>query len=207
MRPARRPRDCRTTPHRTCALTRSGSPSGPSCGRSCWCSAVHPSTPAEFGSDVLEDAFEHVGVVVHAQLIRDREEQRIGRRDGLVAGERLDEDVGLRGVRAAEDGPRVGVDVADLILVAGIVAEVLAVAVVDDREDAAADGHPWLTPVSGLLPGLTIGFDLLALLDVQRLAGLIIFERRTLEIHAALRGPFGRRVGTAAPPDPLPQDV
>src|SRR5258706_20710 len=164
MRPARRSRHCRTTPRRTCALTRSGSPYGPSCGRSCSRSA-----PAECRSDVLEDAFEHVGVVVHAQLIRDREEQRIGRRDGLVAGERLDEDVGLRGVRAAEDGPSVGVDVADLILVAGIVAEVFAVAVVDDREDAAADGHPWLTPVSCLLPGLTIGVDLLALLDVQQL--------------------------------------
>ena len=32
------------------------------------------SAPAEFRSDVLEDAFEHVGVVVHAQLVRDREE-------------------------------------------------------------------------------------------------------------------------------------
>jgi len=39
------------------------------------------SAPAEFRSDVLEDAFEHVGVVVHTQLVRDREEQRIGRLD------------------------------------------------------------------------------------------------------------------------------
>src|SRR5690349_4466321 len=136
------------------ALTRSGSPSGASCGRPCWRSA-----PAESRSDVLEDTFEHVGVVVHAQLIRDREEQCIGRRDGLVAGERLDERVGFRGVRAAEDRSRVGVDVADLVLITGVAAEVLPVAVVDDREDAATDGHPWLTPVPSLLPGLTIGFD------------------------------------------------
>ena len=32
------------------------------------------SSPAEVRSDVLEDAFEHVGVVVHTQLVRDREQ-------------------------------------------------------------------------------------------------------------------------------------
>src|SRR5882757_2952754 len=46
MRPARRPRYCRTTPRRTCALLRSGSPSGSSCGRSWWHSAGRPSRPA-----------------------------------------------------------------------------------------------------------------------------------------------------------------
>ena len=78
------------------------------------------SAPAEFRSDVLEDAFEHVGVVVHTQLVRDREEQRIGRLDSLVAREFFDQQVGFRGVRAAEDGPRVRVDVADLVLVSGV---------------------------------------------------------------------------------------
>ena len=120
-------------------------------------------------------------------------------------GEFLDQHVGFRGVRAAEDGARVRVDVADLVLVAGVASEVRPVAVVDEREDAAADRHARLTPVSGLLPRLTIGFDLLALLDVQRLAALIVFERRTLEIHAQFRGPLGRRVGTRTPPDPLAQ--
>src|SRR4029077_18923638 len=33
----------------------------------------------------------------------------------------------------------------------------------DEREDAAADRHVWLTPVSGGLPRLTIGVNLLAL--------------------------------------------
>src|SRR5258705_8826686 len=70
------------------------------------------SAPAEFRSDVLEDAFEHVGVVVHTQLVRDGEEQRIGRLDSLVAREFFDQHVGFGGVRAAEDGPRVRVDVA-----------------------------------------------------------------------------------------------
>src|SRR5262245_3539074 len=125
-----------------------------------------PSAPAEFRSDVLEDAFEHVGVVIHTQLVRDREEQRIGRPDRLVAREFLDQHIGFRDVRAAEDGPRVGIDVADLVFVAALATEIRPVAVVDEREDAAADGHAWLTPMPGLLPRLTIGFDLLALLYV-----------------------------------------
>src|SRR5216684_1113131 len=153
------------------------------------------SAPAEVRSDVLEDAFEHVGVVVHTQLVRDREEQRIGRLDRLVAREFFDQHVGFRGVRAAEDGPRVRVDVADLVPVAGV----------DEREDAAADRYAWLTPMSSVLPRLTIGVNLLALLYVERLARLIIFERRTLEIHAQLRGPLGGRVGTRPPPDSLAQ--
>src|ERR1700704_6381048 len=133
------------------------------------------SAPAEFRSDVLEDAFEHVGVVVHTQLVRDREQQRIGRLDSLIAREFFDQHVGFCGVRAAEDGPRVRVDVADLVLVAGVATEVRAVAVVDEREDAAADRHAWLTLVSGVLPRLTIGVNLLPLLYVERLPGLLLF--------------------------------
>src|SRR5882672_5124324 len=167
--------------------------------------APSQSAPAEFRGDVLEDAFEHVGVVVHTQLVRDREEQRIGDLDSLVAREFLHQHLGFRGVRATKDGPRVRVDVADLVPVAGVATEVRPVAVVHEREDAAADRHAWLTPVSGVLPRLTIGFNLLALLYVQRLAGLIIFERRTLKIHAQSRGPRGRRVGTRTPPNSLAQ--
>src|SRR5258708_33365379 len=145
--------------------------------------AAARSAPAEFRSDVLEDAFQHVGVVVHTQLVRDRKQQRISRLDSLIAREFFHQHVGFGGVRTAEDGPRVRVDEADLVLVAGVATKVRSVAVVDEREDAAADGHAWLTPVSGVLPRLTIGVNLLALLYVERLAGLIIFERRTLEIH------------------------
>src|SRR6185503_14642134 len=164
-----------------------------------------PSAPAQLGSDILENALEHVGVVVHAELIGDREQQRIRCHDRLVTGELFDERVGLTRVRAAEDGTGVGVGVADLILVVGVATEIRAVAVIDDREDAAAHGHARLTPVSGLLPGLTIGFDLLSLLDVQRLAGLVFFQSRALQVHAELRGPPGRRIGARTPPDPLAQ--
>jgi len=88
-----------------------------------------------------------------------------------------------------------------------IVAEVRTVAVVDHREDAAADGHAGRTRVSGGFPRLTIGFDLLALLDVQGLTRLVILERRALEIHPELRRPLGCRVGARAPPDPLVHEV
>jgi len=99
----------------------------------------------------------------------------------------------------------VRVDVADLVPVAGVASEVRQVAVVDEREDAAADRHAWLTTMAGVLPRRTIGFNLLPLLYVERLAGLIIFERRALEIHAQFCRPFGGRVRTRAPPDPLTQ--
>ena len=56
------------------------------------------STPAEFRSDVFEDALDGVCVVVHTQLVRDGEEQGVGCRDGLVMGELLNEYVGFGSV-------------------------------------------------------------------------------------------------------------
>jgi hypothetical protein len=64
-----------------------------------------------------------VGVVLHAQLVRDGQEQRVGGGDRLVRGELLDEHIGLGGVRAAEDGARAGVDVPDLVAVASVAPE------------------------------------------------------------------------------------
>src|SRR5215813_1754806 len=109
------------------------------------------SAPADLRGNVLEDALDGVRVVVHTQLVRDSQEQRIGSGDGFVPGELFDQDVGLRGVRAAEDGAGGRVDVADLILVPSVAAEVGAVAVVDEREDAAANRHARFTPMPGLL--------------------------------------------------------
>ena len=61
-----------------------------------------------------------MGVVVDAELVRDGQEQRVGRGDGLVRRELLDQHVGLGGVAAAEDGAGVLVDVADLVLLASV---------------------------------------------------------------------------------------
>src|SRR5690349_7980180 len=73
--------------------------------------------PAELRRDVLQDALHGVGVVLHAELVWDREQQRVGRLDRRVLGELLDEDVGLRSVGPAEDRLRLRVDPADLVRV------------------------------------------------------------------------------------------
>jgi hypothetical protein len=88
---------------------------------------------------VLEDALDHVRVVVDPQRVGHCQQQRVGGCDRLVCGQLLDEDVGLGGVRAAEDRSRVRVDVADLIAIVRVPAEVGTVPVVDEREDAALD--------------------------------------------------------------------
>src|SRR5215831_3352447 len=80
------------------------------------------SAPAELGGDELQDAADRVGVVLHAQLVRDGQEQRVGGGDGLVRGELFDQHIGLGGVRAAEDRTGIRVDEADLVLVAGVAA-------------------------------------------------------------------------------------
>jgi hypothetical protein len=52
--------------------------------------------PAEGWGNVAQDALDDMGVVVHAQLVRDGEEQRVGRGDGGVFRQLPDEDVRLR---------------------------------------------------------------------------------------------------------------
>ena len=107
-------------------------------------------------------------------------------------------------VRAASSAAE-AVSGADLVLVVAIAPEVGPVAIVDQRKDAAADRHPRLALVPGLFPRFSKSLDLLALLNVQRLAGLVILERRALKIHAQLRGPFGRCVRARTPPDAFAQ--
>src|SRR5690606_9875289 len=159
------------------------------------------SAPPELRRHVLQYALDDVRVVLDAELIRHREQQGVGRRDCLVLRELLHEHVGLGGVRAAEDRPVARLDIADRVLVVAAAAEIGAVAIVDEREDAAAHRDARLARVSRLLPGFAIGLDLLALLHVQRLAGLVGLQRRALQVHAELRGPPGRVVRARAPPD------
>src|SRR5690606_35275770 len=115
-----------------------------------------------------------------AELVRHRQQQRVGCRDRLVLGELLYERRRLGGVRAAEDGARARVDVADRVLAVPLAPEVDAVAIVDEREDAAAHRDARLARVPGFAPCLAVRFDLLALLHVQRLAGLVGLQRGAL---------------------------
>ena len=126
---------------------------------------------------------------------------------GLVVGELLDQHVRLGGVRLAEDRPQVGLDLAELVGAGALVAEVHPVEVGGDRHDRPAHRHARLALVAGLAPGVAEHLDLLALLDVERLAGLVRLERRAHQVHALLGRPAGGRVGGGAPPDALAQPL
>ena len=85
----------------------------------------------------------------------------------LVRLELLDQHVRLGRVGAAEDGAGLLVQIADLVLLLTLVAEIHPVAVVDQREDAAADRYTRLAVIACFLPGFPEGADLLRLLDME----------------------------------------
>src|SRR5262249_20335531 len=113
--------------------------------------------------------------------------------------------VRLGGVAPSEDRPRVVAEETDLVLVLVAVPEISAVAVVDQREDAATDRDPRLARMPGRLPRRAEETDLLRLLDVKRLVALDHLERRALQGHAQLGRPFRGGIGAGAPPDTLAQ--
>src|SRR3954447_23464023 len=144
-------------------------------------SAIEPSyvarsAPAELGRDVAQDRLDRVRVVIHTELVRHGQEKRVGNIDRGVFLQLPDELLGLRRVGPAADGAGVLVDVADLVALVLRRAEVGAIAVVGDREDAAADRDPRFALMPGLLPGCPIRVDLPALLDVKWLAALVEHE-------------------------------
>jgi hypothetical protein len=76
--------------------------------------AVPGSAPAEARCDMGQDALQHMQVVLHAQHIRHRQQERIRGSDGLVLFQLLDQTVGLVRVAAAKDAAEI-VDLTDLI--------------------------------------------------------------------------------------------
>src|SRR3954466_12132774 len=100
----------------------------------CWRPTTLP--PTERGSHVGEDSLDHVGVVVDAELVGDGQEQGVGFGNSLVLSQLLRQRVGFVGVTAAEDCPSVGLDEAELVPVLSATAEIRAVAVVDEGENA-----------------------------------------------------------------------
>src|SRR5699024_4531184 len=93
----------------------------------------------------------------------------------------------------------------DLVVLLLPAAEVGAVAIVDQREDAAADRDARITRMAGGSPCVAEGLDLLGLLDVQRLAALVELQRRGHEVHPEARRPRRGGVRRGAPPDPVAQ--
>src|SRR4051812_20842992 len=59
--------------------------------------------------------------------------------------------------------------------------------------------------MSRFLPCLPVQLNLPPLLYVKRLAAFVVFERRTLEVHAQCRRPQRRGVRAGAPPDAIAQ--
>src|SRR4051812_12281444 len=114
-----------------------------------------------------------MGVVGDAQLVGDGQEQGVRFGNGFIRPELLDQRIRLGCVAAAEDRPGPLVDESDLVLPVTLVSEIGAVAVVDQREDAAADRDPRLARMAGFLPGSTERPDLSGLLDVESLSGLV----------------------------------
>src|ERR1700684_2397365 len=74
------------------------------------------SAPAESGCHVRENRLDNMRIIGDTELIRERQEQRVGLGDGLVAPELLSQDVRLSGIAATEDGPCLLVDEAHLVL-------------------------------------------------------------------------------------------
>ena len=64
---------------------------------------------------MFEDRLDDMGVVIDAELVGHREQQRVGFGDGLVFLELLDQDVRLGGVAAAENGAPVVAEEADRV--------------------------------------------------------------------------------------------
>src|ERR1035437_2239893 len=129
---------------------------------------------------MLEDRLDDMGIVVDAELIGHGQQQRIGFRDGFVLLELFDKNIRLRRVAAAEDGALAAAEKPDLVLLIAA-PEIHAVAVIDQREDAAADRHPRRTRVPGRLPRRLVKSYLLRLLHVKRLAALVDLECRALQ--------------------------
>src|SRR5579863_10104052 len=146
-----------------------------------------------------------MGAIRDPELVGDGQKQRVGRRDGLVGSELFNEAVRLGGITAAEDRPSVWANKADLVRFLALAAEIGMVPIIHQREDAAAYRDARLAPMAALFPGVAEYPDLRRLLDVERLAGLIVLERRRLQIHAELRRPGRSGVGAGAPPDSLAQ--
>src|SRR5271169_2772760 len=168
---------------------------------------LESSAPAETRGDIFEDRLDDVDVVVDTKLIRDSQEQRVSLSDRFVSGELFNEDIGLGGVAAAKNGPRVVAKQADRIVVLTFSSEITTIAVVDERKNAAAHRHTRLARMTGRLPCISKYADLLGLLDMKRTFALDNFERRTLQIHPELSCPACRGIRTGAPPDPIVQPL
>src|SRR5438477_1255876 len=124
------------------------------------------SAPAERWRDMGQDRFDDMRIVGKAQLIRDRQEQRISLCNCLVLPKLIDKDVRFSSIASTKDGASFFVDETDLILFRASMSEVGAVAIVYQCEDAATDRYSRFARVACLLPCRAEASNLSGLLDV-----------------------------------------
>src|SRR2546430_15598418 len=110
-------------------------------------------------------------------------------------------------IAAAEDRPSPLVDESDLVIIFAPAPEIGEIAIVHQREDAAADRDPRLASMACLLPGSAVGPDLGGLLHMKGLACFVVLECRALQVHPEFCCPDCRAVRTVAPPNPVPQAI
>src|ERR1700722_11681921 len=95
--------------------------------------------PPKSGCDVGQNGFDHMSVVLDAELIGNGQEQGVGLGDGFIRLEFLDQCIRLGRVAAAKNRSRALVDEPDLVVLRAPASEIGTVAIVDQREDTAAD--------------------------------------------------------------------
>src|SRR5579871_6813687 len=109
--------------------------------------------PAKSRGDGRQNRLHGMPVVFNTQLVGDGQQQCVGLRNRLVVLELLDQDIRLGGIGTAEDRARRFVKIANLVdVLPSSASEIKTIAVVDQREDTAADGNTRGARVAGFLP-------------------------------------------------------
>src|ERR1700690_2758189 len=138
-------------------------------------SGAHLSTPPERRGHMGQNRLQHMYVVGNAQLVRDGQEESVGFGNRIVFSELFNEHIGLGGIAPAKNGTGI-IDVTDLISFLRPPPEVSAVAIIGQREDAAADRDAWCSGMARLFPCSTESAYLRGLLHVEWLTTLIKLE-------------------------------
>ena len=126
-----------------------------------------------------QNCLQNMRAVGNTQLVRDGKQQCIGFGDRVVFSELLNEHIRLRSIATAKHCTRI-INVADLIVFLRAPSEVGAIAIMGQREDAAADRDARGSGMSSLFPCSTESSYLRGLLHVEWLTTLIKLKGRCL---------------------------
>src|ERR1700742_3501949 len=96
-------------------------------------------------------------IVGDAKLVRNGQKEGVGLCDGFVRLELFDENVWLGGIAATEDRACLLVNKTDLVHLLTPPAKVRSIAIVNERENAAADRHAGLARMARRFPGRAEG--------------------------------------------------